>query len=134
VREIPSIKPDSWAINILSSRNAHLAYTPDGTNNFAVDLDDLGKPPVAIPFQPAALGPTLDLWSARGESAQAGRGLSVFEGTARKVTLGMDAELMNCAAFDSTGHWLAWGNKDGSVSLCDLQRLSREIQTAPLTR
>lgn len=134
VREIPSIKPDSWAMNVLSSHNAHLAYTLDGTNNLAVDLNDPGRPPVAIPFQPAALGPTLHLWAARGESALAGRGLSVFEGTTRTVTLGMDAELMNCAAFDSTGRWLAWGNKDGSVSLCDLQRLSREIQTAPLTR
>lgn len=127
VREIPSINASAWAMNVASSRDNRLAFTPDGTNHLVIDLSRPADAPTSLPVQPSALGPTPGLWSARGESAGVERGIALFQEGSRLVTLGMDAEIMNCFAFDPSGRWLAWGNKDGSVSLCDLPRLREEI-------
>jgi WD40 repeat protein len=59
------------------------------------------------------------------------RGLALFRRGSQRplVTLGIDSlsARNDSVSFDSTGNRLAWGNTDGTVTLCDLEEVRRRL-------
>jgi WD40 repeat protein len=54
------------------------------------------------------------------------------EDGARLVTLGFDSERGLWVVFDRTGNRLAWGNNDGTVTVCDLEEVRRRLTAVGL--
>jgi len=62
------------------------------------------------------------------------RGISVFDGhrSTPLVTLGMETATLGPVTFDLAGTQLAWGNPDGTVTVCDLKRIHDRLSEAGL--
>jgi len=79
---------------------------------------------------PAALSPGASLLGYLGLPGTARDGVSlVSSGTTRPlVTLGAESTAVVCPIeFDPTGRLVAWGNRDGSVAICDIQEVRRRL-------
>jgi WD40 repeat protein len=134
VWQATSTNEDQWARNPFSSSGAHLAYTTDGLRYQTVNLARPSEAPAPLAYPPAALGPQTSLGAKRGDDRGGERGLTVFEDGSPRVTLGLEtAELLGSPAFDPSGRWLAWGNPDGTVSLCDLEEVRAQLKRSRLT-
>ena len=69
-------------------------------------------------------------YSARREANDPHTGISLFleEGKEPVVTVGIDLVVTSVrAAFDPAGTHFAWGNEDGTVTVCDIPRLQRRL-------
>ncbi len=116
-------RPFESAMNVFTSRGTHLAYTLDGTNYLLRDVADLQQPPELLPGRFVAVGPRPSLLASIGDK----RGINLYEDGELRVSVGMDSGMMLRAEFDQAGRWLAWGNKDGSVSLCNLAEMRSQL-------
>ncbi|PWT79508.1 MAG: hypothetical protein C5B44_06770 [Acidobacteria bacterium] len=85
------------------------------------------RDPKRFATQPLAIGPRPALWAAPGRETGGERGVGLFDGDIHRVNLGLDSELLLAPCFDSTGRWLAWGNMDGTVSVCDLKEVRDQL-------
>ena len=92
-------------------------------------------PGIAWPPGPRAIGPRGE-WRTMPEQHGASlRGWSLFhrDSATPRVTLGIDSLHSSAfAEFDPSGNFLAWGNDDGSVSVCDLHEIGRRLHEAGL--
>ncbi|MCI0622986.1 MAG: serine/threonine-protein kinase [Acidobacteria bacterium] len=117
-----------------SSSGATLAYTRkhtrDGVDWWRINLEAKTEPVrlVAGPYvQPDALGPNGRIWASKTSTPQAKSAVNLFRETDSLVTLGIYAAMDFRPQFDPTGRFLAWGNQDGSVSLCDLSEIQHRL-------
>jgi hypothetical protein len=81
---------------------------------------------------PDTLGPDAELW---GRALPDPRGLRLFRrGDATPfVTLGIDATFSSVVfPFSRDGRFLAWGNADGSVTVCNLEEVQRRLKEVGL--
>ena len=88
-------------------------------------LPDIAWPPV-----PRAISPRGEWRVVPEQHGGNWRGWSLFhrDSTVPRVTLGIDSQHNSgLAAFDASGNFLAWGNDDGSVSVCDLAAIERSL-------
>jgi WD40 repeat protein len=120
---IPSNSRANWAVNIFSSRGNHLVFTADGKSYESFDVS-AGLRGATFEVPPAALGPTTNVWAVRG----AKRGVTLAEVGKEPINLGLDSEILLAPSFDPSGRLLAWGNTDGTVTLCRLDELRRRLR------
>jgi len=127
-----STNPVAWAKIVFTSSGSQFAFTTSGKEYRMKDLLETNGDFRAFPFPPAAIGPECTLWAARSDESGAERGVSLFEGDKPRVNLGLDSEILIAPCFDHTGRWLAWGNADGTVSLCNLKEVHAELGRSSL--
>jgi WD40 repeat protein len=130
---------ERWALNGMpSGHSGYLKCDPAGellalrlsqSNGVLVKMADrqvvraLADDPTAWP---TALGPRGDYQVARVDSPRFGYQLCRGSNSAPLVILGLDVESYAVVVqFNAKGTRLAWGNADGTVSICDL----RQVQT-----
>jgi hypothetical protein len=105
--------------------------TADWTGDFAhtalVEASS-GRVIKTLAWQPAAVGPR-GLYAVCASPSIHDRGYSLITETKGTplVTLGIDGDQVVGAAFDPAGNQLAWGNSDGSVTVCDLKEIHERL-------
>jgi hypothetical protein len=132
VWERASSKQPLWGALLCASSGSRMAFTTNGPDWHAVELDSPDQLSAPLPGQPAAMGPRSSLWAARNDSTSMGRALSVFEHHALRLNLRLEAEPILPPCFDASGRRLAWGNADGTVSLCDLENTRAQLMRSGL--
>jgi hypothetical protein len=89
-----------------------------------------------LPRQVVALGPGGEHWVAAGPRDSSGvyHGLSLFRRgrSAPLVAFGDRTWKSTPPVFDRTGTFLAWGNQDGTVSVCNLRRIREHLRALSL--
>jgi WD40 repeat protein len=115
----------------LDPTGKHVAVSVDDTRIVIKAVAD-GHEVERLTGEGCVLGPS----SARrfafiAQSADSGRvGFRLVDRSDRDILLFMNSSLWDAARFDLTGRWFAWGNRDGTVTLCDIDevfdRLERE--------
>ena len=69
-------------------------------------------------------------------SAAPGRslGITLFDDSSKspRITLGIDAVASHLVRFDAGGNQLAWGNQDGTVTICNLKEIHDRLNRAGL--
>jgi WD40 repeat protein len=82
--------------------------------------------------RPETLGPGGQLWGRRGANE---RGILLFRRDQDRplVTLGIDSQISSVVwPFSRDGKYLAWGNTDGSLMVCDLEEVLRRLKEVGL--
>ncbi len=100
--------------------------TNDTTNAVLVELAS-GLPIKPLPWLPAAIGLDGGYYAVSG----LGRGFSLFKDVnpIPVVTLGIDGgESAANPQFDPAGNQLAWGNTDGTVTVCNLKEINDRLR------
>lgn len=115
-----------------SSRGALLAFTTDGKEYRMRDLLAPAAHFAPFPVVPVAIGPDHNVWASRGQGAGATGGIGYYERDKLRANLGLDADSHFWPCFDQAGRWLAWGNADGTVSLCDLPEIRLQLSRSNL--
>ena len=101
----------------------------DVTNPVLADLSS-GNILRTLPVGTFAIGPRGDLYAVHGD-----KGCRLFNTASDSrplITLGIDGDILSDAQFDVTWNQLAWGNTDGSVTVCDLKEIQRRLKQAGL--
>jgi hypothetical protein len=104
--------------------------TPDSSNAVLVEGSS-GTVHMKLPWMPLAIGPNASRYAV---PVIPDRGCSLFLDVAGSplVALGIDGGMAFDAKFDSSGNRLAWGNVDGTVTVCDLKEINERLATAKL--
>jgi WD40 repeat protein len=79
---------------------------------------------------PSAIAPKRNYWTVLGRPGVSARGISLYrtQGRSPVVTFQIDPPTVSCPPeFSLDGSLLAWGNADGTVSLCDLEESRRQL-------
>lgn len=86
----------------------------------------------ALPYAPAAIGPGAGLYAVGGGPSGDARGCTLFNDTMEKllISLGIDGGQAFDLQFDATGNQLAWGNANGTVTVCDLEEVHSRLVSA----
>jgi WD40 repeat protein len=98
-----------------------------------VDLSS-GTVTRTLPWLPTAVSLNADLYAVAAPPSYHYRGCSLFNAAEETplVTLGIDAATSNSIQFDSDGTRLAWGNTDGTVTICNLREIRQWLGRAGL--
>jgi hypothetical protein len=119
-----SAKSPAWGKVFFSPEGSRLGYTTNGPDWCLLDLDTTKKPR-RLPNSPSAVGTDGQLWT--GLPPDNGPGAIIYRDNTPLVTVGVYSDPGGDPQFDSAGRQLAWGNKDGTVNVCDLAEISRHL-------
>ena len=111
-----------------------LVFQPtDSLDSVLVEMSS-GMINKSLPWQPSALSPGGSLYVVAGSPAYHDRGYSLFSHTGGKalITLGIDTATSNFVQFDHDGTRLAWGNTDGTVTVCNLHVIHARLTNVSL--
>jgi WD40 repeat protein len=88
----------------------------------------------SLPFQPPAIGPGAGLCAVRGRPGSPEKGCTLFDDPTKPplIWLGIDGDPAIDLKFDASGNLLAWGNEDGTVTVCDLKEINARLSQAGL--
>ncbi|HEV2945825.1 MAG TPA: hypothetical protein VGX70_00520 [Gemmataceae bacterium] len=103
----------------------------DGKN---YHLDITSKALEIVHVHSRCLGPKGDYWCANPPGVPAPPGLSLYRrGKAEPlVTLGLESYDFRFSQFNRDGTHVAWGNRDGTVTVCDLPEINRRLREVGL--
>lgn len=104
------------------------------TRDYTLFDPDSGASRGHYPIQPQALAPGAAYWAqARVAPGGEGTGLVLYPGGSvdRAFALGLDTAT-GPPAFSPDGRLLAWPNRDGTVSVCDLAALGERLRAISL--
>jgi hypothetical protein len=132
-----------WSVPSTTTAGGPGTVTSDATGGFVafrtanttnVELADVftRKVTKTLAAVPSALGPKGDLYVTGDPGRE--QGFSLFSDTKRTplVTLGIDTLTTSAVQFGILGSQLAWGNRDGSVTVCHLEEINRRLADANL--
>jgi WD40 repeat protein len=106
-----------------------VAFRFDNSQKAALADALTGKWLRTIDSVPIALGPGAARWLLFGQPEGPARGLTLVAGniSAPFLRVGIDAPSSLFPCFNSTGERFAWGNVDGSVTICNLKETHRRL-------
>lgn len=88
----------------------------------------------SLPWLPSALGRAAGIFAIAGLPPYRDRGYSLLNHVAGTplITLGIDTTVSNFTQFNSDGTQLAWGNTDGTVTVCNLREVHDRLKKGGL--
>jgi len=120
---------------VIDGGNQYLAARPDVNAESSLLQLSSGTLVRNLHNRVAHLAPGAALYIVSNPSTSQGRGCRVFTGGAKEipaVTVGIDWET-GSAQFSPNGETIAWGNADGTVTLCDLKQVREHLQQIGLS-
>lgn len=131
---VPSTKTNIWGAIIpdIASKFVvlHINNPPKAV---LVELSS-GTVVKALPWLPRAFHSETSLFVLPGRPPIHERGCSIFFGPVETpaITLGIDQPTIQRPQFDQAGNQLAWGNTDGTVTVCNLEEINERLAVAGL--
>jgi hypothetical protein len=130
-----------WPVESHNTNRVGSTICIDPSGNFVAASLDLGAPPHRLPLLDAQTGlPVGDFRGfnrgALGPGAESAIGCAIGEGyqllrrgdAGPLVELGMDSPISSyLASFNAAGTHAAWGNADGTVTVCNLAEVRRRL-------
>jgi hypothetical protein len=140
--DIPTTRSDPNTIRITPTGHVISSFLDDEHRAWLLDLDQRRSIGRWIAPPPQCLGPNASRWIVatvpelhkRGVAAYE-RGISLFneDRVEPLVTLGIDDRIGDQSVqFDPTGRFVVWGDNRGTLRLCDIPEVDRQLSAAGL--
>jgi WD40 repeat protein len=123
-----STNSQEWDYVFFSPESTRFGFTANGSDWWLLNLQATNELRRLV-RQPNAIGPHGEVWTSWDPNGSPGHGVSLYRGAELLVTLGIYSNYDLDPQFDSTGRLLAWGNKDGTVNVCSLAEINRQLSS-----
>ena len=121
-------------IHLADSSGKLIAFREDISPVTVVVDTTLWRTDKTFPFFPFAIRSEPRLYAANTVLSLESRGIGLYDGLgpAPLITLGIDAPVSFVVEFDPTGQRLAWGNTDGTVTVCNVEEIRERLRPVGL--
>lgn len=129
---IPSSRNGQSNLLVPDATGKLVALRPDQSPNAMLIEAASGAGRKRLEFSPLAFSVTPPLYAV-GELGRS-LGITLLDGNIASplVTLGIDQSAPAIVCFDRTGAQLAWGNADGTITVCQLKKIHDRLKSADL--